>query len=114
MSRRGFQPVCKPGTRYWTPERNAILRHLWDKGVAGAVIGASLEPPKTAEAVHSQAYRLGLPTRQFRHDGKKVDMSVQVSRADRQMVARRARVRGMSVSQYIRNLVKLDVIRDPL
>lgn len=114
MSRRGFSSVVKPGTRYWTPERNALLRHLWDKGVAGAVIAASLDPPRSAAAVHSQAYRLGLPSRQFRHEGKKVSMVVQVSEAERRMVGRRATVRGMSVSQYIRNLVKFDVIRDPL
>lgn len=113
MSKRGYA-AGRRSNRYWTEERVRTLTQLWNKGVDAGVIGARLNPPRSAGAVMAQAYRIGLEKRRYLHGSGKASVLVTMSKDEKNAIAMRAMIRGMNLSAYIRMLVKYDTIREPV
>jgi hypothetical protein len=98
--RRGPEPK-KP----WTAEHDAILRKRWRETVSVECIAEELD--RTSTDVKRRRKLLDLPKR--RGNERKCNVKVNVDVATFDCVGRVARSRHLTVSEYIRTLIKQDL-----
>lgn len=97
--------AAKANARRFTPEEKETLRWDWEQGVAVKLIAHKLKT--SVKQIHQMRREMGLKPRSARKHRKHY-LKVHVDEADWIKIKAKARLRGSTISAYLRYLIQRD------